>query len=94
MIRSFNDSDTKTVFNRGRAKKLPPEIHSRAKRKLNLIDAADSLGELKVPPGNKLERLTGNRLGQHSIRINRQWRICFEWHDGDAYDVEITDYHW
>jgi proteic killer suppression protein len=93
MIRSFKDSQTETVFNRGQAKKLPPEIHSRAKRKLNLIDAASDLRDLKVPPGNRLEQLSGKRLGQHSIRINQQWRICFEWHDGDAYDVEITDYH-
>jgi proteic killer suppression protein len=93
MIRSFSDRDTETVFNRGQARKLPPEIHSRAKRKLNLIDTASSLGDLKVPPGNRLEQLSGNRSGQHSIRINRQWRICFEWHDGDAYDVEIIDYH-
>jgi len=93
MIRSFNDAKTETVFNRGQARKLPPEIHSRAKRKLNLIDAASTLGDLKVPPGNRLEQLAGDRLGQHSIRINRQWRICFEWHDGDAYNVEITDYH-
>jgi len=93
MVRTFTDKTTETVFNRGQARKLPPEIHSRAKRKLNLIDAASTLGDLKVPPGNRLEQLTGHRLGQHSIRINRQWRICFEWHDGDAYDVEITDYH-
>jgi len=93
MIRSFSDKKTETVFNRGQARKLPPEIHSRAKRKLNLIDAGSTLEDLKVPPGNRLEQLTGDRLGQHSIRINRQWRICFEWHDGDAYGVEITDYH-
>jgi proteic killer suppression protein len=93
MIRSFGDKNTETIFNRGRVKKLPPEIHKRAKRKLNLIDAAKTLNDLNVPLGNRLEQLSGGRLGQHSIRINRQWRICFEWHKGDAYDVEITDYH-
>jgi proteic killer suppression protein len=93
MIRSFGNKNTKIIFNRGRVKKLPPQIHKRAKRKLNLIDTAETLNDLKVPPSNRLEQLRGNRLGQHSIRINRQWRICFEWHNGDAYEVEITDYH-
>lgn len=93
MIRSFGDKQTEVVFNRVQARKLPPEIHRRAKRKLLLIDSASSLDDLKVPPGNRLEQLSGNRIGQWSIRINRQWRICFEWHDGDAYNVEIVDYH-
>lgn len=93
MIRSFNDKETEKVFNRGRSRKLPPEIHRRAKRKLLLIDSAVTLIDLKVPPGNRLEQLTGNRAGDWSIRINQQWRICFEWREGDAWQVEIVDYH-
>jgi proteic killer suppression protein len=72
---------------------LPPDIHRPAQRKLRLIDDTASLAELRSPPGNRLEALTGNRAGQHSIRINDQWRICFRWEDGDAYDVEVCDYH-
>ncbi|MEX0780352.1 MAG: type II toxin-antitoxin system RelE/ParE family toxin [Balneolales bacterium] len=94
MIRSFKDKTTKKVFDREHARGFPPDIHRRAKRKLNLIDAVDSLEDLKVPPGNQLEQLSGNRYGQWSIRINRQWRICFEWRNGDAYNVEIVDYHY
>ncbi|MEX0648458.1 MAG: type II toxin-antitoxin system RelE/ParE family toxin [Balneolaceae bacterium] len=93
MIRSFGDKETEKVFNRERSRKLPPDIHRRAKRKLLLIDSANSLDDLKVPPGNRLEQLTANRAGQWSIRINRQWRICFEWRDSDAWMVEIVDYH-
>lgn len=93
MIRSFRDARTEKIFNRGHVRKFPPEIHRRAKRKLLLIDAASSLDDLKVPPGNRLEQLAGDRAKQWSIRINQQWRICFEWHEGDAYDVEIVDYH-
>ena len=72
---------------------LPTSLQRRALRKLVIIDAADSLQDLRVPPGNRLEKLSGNRKGQHSIRINEQFRICFTWRDGDAYEVEITDYH-
>ena len=93
MIQSFASSQTERVFQRQRAKKLPPDVQRRAHRKLLLIDAAEALGDLRVPPGNHLERLSGKRGGQHSIRINDQWRICFRWERGDAYDVEITDYH-
>jgi len=93
VIRSFSNSLTERVFQRQRAKKLPPDVQRRAHRKLLLIDAAEALGDLRVPPGNHLERLSGKRDGQHSIRINDQWRICFRWKRGDAYDVEITDYH-
>lgn len=93
MIRSFRGAQAEKIFNRGQARKLPAEIHRRAKRKLLLIDAASSLDDLKIPPGNRLEPLSGNRTGQWSIRINQQWRICFEWHEGDAYNVEIVDYH-
>lgn len=74
-------------------KKLPPEIQQTARRKLKLIDAATGLDSLRVPPGNKLEALKHDRKGQHSIRINDQWRICFVWRNADAYEVEITDYH-
>jgi proteic killer suppression protein len=93
VIRSFANSQTERVFQRQRVKKLPPDVQRRAHRKLLLIDAADALGDLRVPPGNHLERLSGKRDGQHSIRINDQWRICFRWERGDAYDVEIVDYH-
>jgi len=93
VIRSFANNQTERVFQRQRAKKLPPDVQRRAHRKLLLIDAAEALGDLRVPPGNHLERLSGRRDGQHSIRINDQWRICFRWERGDAYDVEIVDYH-
>lgn len=69
------------------------EVQKKAQRKLLLLDAAESLEDLKIPPGNRLERLTGNRKDQHSIRVNQQWRICFVWKQGEAYDVEIVDYH-
>lgn len=78
MIRSFRDKQTETVFSRGQAKKLPPENHKRAKRKLLLIHSASSLDDLKIPPGNRLKQLSGDREGQWSIRINQQWRICFD----------------
>ncbi len=93
MIRSFADSETEKVYNRTYSKKLPEDIQQRARRKLVMIDAAEELNDLRVPPGNRLEKLRGGREGQHSIRINRQWRICFRWREGDAYDFEITDYH-
>jgi len=81
------------VFERERARKLPADVQRRAHRKLLLLDAAQRLDELRLPPGNRLERLAGDRAGQHSIRINDQWRICFRWKEGDAYDVEVCDYH-
>ena len=93
VIQSFRDADTEKVFRRERSRRLAPDVLRRALRKLLLLDAADSLDDLRIPPGNRLERLSGNRRGQHSIRINDQWRICFRWSRGDAYDVEITDYH-
>ena len=93
MIRSFHDADSRKVFDRERSRKLPPDLQRRAHRKLLLLDAARRLEELRVPPGNRLERLSGDRSGQHSIRINDQWRVCFRWKDGDAYEVEISDYH-
>ena len=81
------------VFNRTYSKKLPETILQRSLRKLRMIDAAVDVNDLRVPPGNHLEALSGKRYGQHSIRINNQWRICFTWSQGDAYDVEIVDYH-
>ena len=93
MIRSFRDRDTEYVAARRRVRRLPPDIIQRAHRKLAMIDEADTLDELRIMPGNRLESLRGDRNGQHSIRINDQWRICFVWNDGDAFDVEIVDYH-
>jgi proteic killer suppression protein len=93
MIRSFRDRETEKVFRRERARTLAPDVQRVAQRKLAVLDAAESLGDLRVPPGNRLEKLSGDREGQHSIRINDQWRICFHWRDGDALDVEIADYH-
>jgi proteic killer suppression protein len=93
MIKSFRCRDTEKVFHREHARKLPHDIERAAMRKLWMIDAAPDLNSLRVPPGNRLEALSGNRLGQHCIRINDQWRICFRWQDGNAYDVEIIDYH-
>ncbi|MCL4686809.1 type II toxin-antitoxin system RelE/ParE family toxin [Myxococcota bacterium] len=93
MIRSFADAETKKVFERRRSRRLPPDVQRRAHRKLLLLDAAEALEDLRIPPGNRLERLSGGRAGQHSIRINDQWRVCFRWDRGDAHDVEITDYH-
>ena len=93
MIKSFRDRDTERLFKREPIRRLPARLQRRSLRKLLILDAADQLADLKLPPGNKLEKLKGNRAGQHSIRINDQWRICFRWRDGDACDVEITDYH-
>jgi len=93
VIRSFADGETEKVFRRERSRLLPPGVQRRAHRKLLLVHAAEHVADLRVPPGNRLERLKGDRKGQHSIRINDQWRICFRWAGGDAFDVEITDYH-
>lgn len=93
MIRSFRDKATERVFNRERVRKFDLKLQRLAQRKLAILDAAETLDDLRVPSGNRLEKLSGDRKGQHSIRINDQWRICFRWLDGDAYDVEITDYH-
>jgi len=93
MIRSFRDKVTEKVFNRERVKKFDLNVQRLAQRKLFILDAAETLDELRVPPGNRLEKLSGDRKGQYSIRINDQWRICFRWVDRDVYDVEITDYH-
>jgi proteic killer suppression protein len=93
MIRSFADRQTERFWNGEPARRLPADIRRAAQRKLELIDAAAVLEDLRVPPGNRLEALAGDRRGQHSIRINDQWRICFRWTDAGAEDVEICDYH-
>lgn len=93
MITSFADKRTAALFAGYLVKTLPNQIQHRARAKLLAIDAAKQLDDLRVPPGNRLEALHGNRRGQHSIRINDQWRICFAWHDGEAWQVEIIDYH-
>ena len=91
MIHSFKDSDTEAVFNLTFVKRFSKELAKLARRKLQLLDAAGNVNDLRVPPGNRLEQLKGDR-GQYSIRINDQWRICFVWDDGPR-DVEIADYH-
>lgn len=93
MIRSFQDKETEKLFARAHSRKLPQSIQQVAYRKLRMINNSINLEDLRLPPANRLEKLKGDRKGQHSIRINNQWRICFEWSDGDAYNVEITDYH-
>ena len=93
MIRSFRDRQTEILFTRRATSRLPSTIHRVAQRKLAILDAAEQLADLRIPPGNRLEQLAGDRVGQHSIQINDQWRICFRWHEGDVYDVEIVDYH-
>ncbi len=93
MIRSFRDKQTENIFRRKRVKGFPQDVQRASLRKLLILDAAESLDDLRVPPGNRLEQLKGNRKGQCSLRVNEQWRVCFAWSDGDAYDVEITDYH-
>jgi proteic killer suppression protein len=93
MIRSFGDRETELVWNGIRSRKLPGDIENKALVKLTLLNRSATLDDLKVPPGNRLEKLRGERQHQHSIRINDQWRICFEWREGHAYGVEIVDYH-
>jgi toxin HigB-1 len=93
MIRSFATNDTELIWNGDRAKRLPADIQDRALDKLKMLNRARNFDDLRNPPGNRLHAMKDERLGQHSISINMQWRICFVWKDGDAYDVEITDYH-
>ena len=93
MIRSFGDKETAAIFAGHQVRRLPAEIQASARRKLKQIDAAGALDSLRVPPGNRLEALKGDRVGQHSIRINDQWRVCFLWREGGAEEVEIVDYH-
>ncbi|MGC4174569.1 type II toxin-antitoxin system RelE/ParE family toxin [Demequina sp.] len=92
-IRSFGDRDTERVWLRQPSKRIDPRIHKAANRKLHMLSAATSLDALRVPPGNHLEALKGDRTGQHSIRINDQWRICFRWTEAGADEVQIVDYH-
>jgi proteic killer suppression protein len=92
MIRSFADTEAASIWSGRRSRRLPPDIQNVALRKLRLLNQARVLHDLRVPPGNRLEALRGDRLGQHSIRINDQWRICFRWDEGGASDVEIVDY--
>ena len=93
MIKTFADKHTRQVYQTGKTRHLPPEVISRAVRRLEYINLASSLDDLKVPPSNKLHALKGDRAGQHAISVNNQWRICFLWEEGHAFDVEITDYH-
>ena len=93
MIKTFRSKETEKIYNREISKKLPPDIQRTALKKLWMLDAAPDINTLRVPPSNHLEALKGERKGQHSIRINKQWRICFVWNNGDAFDVEIVDYH-
>lgn len=93
MIKSFADKQTKALFCKGEAKKLPADVARRAGRKLEYVNLAEQLDDLKVPPGNRLHALAGNRQGQYAISVNDQWRICFRFEDGDAYEVEVCDYH-
>jgi proteic killer suppression protein len=93
MIKSFKTDETEKVYSREGSNKLPQDIQQVALRKLRMINNAKNLNDLKIPPANRLEKLKGNREGQYSIRINNQWRICFTWQEGDAHEVEITDYH-
>ena len=93
MIKSFRDKETEKIFNRYFSGKLSENIQNNARKKLVMLDSVTEIEDLRVPPGNRLEALKGDRKGQHSIRINDQWRICFKWKDGNSYDVEIADYH-
>ena len=93
MIRSFRDRETERVWGGERSRRLPNDIQDVALRKLRQINRARALDDLRIPPGNRLEALSGDRRGWCSIRINQQWRICFRWSEGEAEDVEICDYH-
>jgi proteic killer suppression protein len=93
VIKSFRDKETEKIYNREVSGKLPRDIQQVALRKLRMVNNAKNLNDLRIPPANRLEKLIGKREGQHSIRINDQWRICFIWRGGDAFEVEITDYH-
>jgi proteic killer suppression protein len=93
MIRSFRDADAEKLFRRNPSRRLPVDAQRVALRRQLILDAAETLADLRVPPGNRLEKLAGDREGHHSIRINQRWRICFRWRAGDAHDVEIVAYH-
>ena len=93
MIQSFRSREAEALFNRQSVRRLGANIHRIALRKLRMLNRAETLQDLRVPPANRLEALKGDREGQHSIRINDRWRICFRWEQGNAYDVDIVDYH-
>jgi toxin HigB-1 len=93
MIASFRGKETERLWRSGKSRRLPPELCLRVFKKLAILNAAVALDNLKVPPGNQLEVLRGDRAGQHSIRVNDQYRVCFVWRDGNAFDVEVVDYH-
>jgi len=93
MIRSFSDKETEKLFNREARRRIPPDIRNIARRKLEILHAAGTLQDLRIPPSNHLEKLKGNWKEHHSIRINDRWRICFRWAGSDAFDVAIIDYH-
>jgi proteic killer suppression protein len=93
VIKTFADKRSQTLYSKGHASRFPSDVAPRAARKLEYVDLATRLDDLKAPPGNRLHALSGDRQGQYSISINDQWRICFRFEDGDAYDVEVCDYH-
>lgn len=93
MIRSFADAETERFFTTGKSRRLPPDILKRAAMRLQQLDAATRIDDMRIPPSNCLEALRGGRAGQYSVRVNDQWRLCFRFEDGDAFDVEIVDYH-
>ncbi len=93
MIRDFADKEAEKIWEGTPSRRLPGDIQNAARRKLRMLNSASNLDDLRIPPANRLEVLKGDRKGQYSIRINDQWRICFRWHNGDAHDVEIVDYH-
>ena len=93
MIRTFKDREAEKIFKREFSRKIPSDIQEIALRKLRMLNRSMNLNDLKIPPANRLEKLKGSRAGQYSIRINDQWRICFEWHQNESFKVEIVDYH-
>ena len=93
MIRSFADKESEKIFRGEGTRKLAPDVQRITRRRMLVLDAADRLDDLRIPPGNRLEKLRGARAGQYSIRINERWRICFRWRRGDAHDVRVVDYH-
>jgi proteic killer suppression protein len=93
MIKSFAGRETELIFNRQFSRRIHPDIQRVALRKLLMLDAAEAVSDLQIPPSNRLEKLSGDRQNQYSIRVNAQWRICFEWRNGDAINVELVDYH-
>jgi len=93
MIKTFRDKETEQLFLRQFSRRFPANLHRVVWKKLAMLDAAEQLDDLRVPPGNRLEKLVGDREGEYSVRINDQWRICFQWREGNTYEVEVTDYH-